>query len=64
MVIVQYRAQTVRKELLLTSLVNDKTPFIRYQIGDQGKIIYDHICGCGNSEPIIEHTKDKVRFVL
>lgn len=44
-------------ELLLTSLVNDKTPFIRYQIGDQGKIIYDHICGCGNSEPIIELQK-------
>ena len=40
-------------EILLTSLTNKAMPFIRYNIGDIGKLNYT-ACECGNKSPILE----------
>lgn len=40
--------------ICITSLQNKVMPFIRYKIGDKGKIITNHSCLCGCNEPIIE----------
>lgn len=41
-------------DICITSLHNKVMPFIRYKIGDKGKIIHDHSCQCGSQEPVIE----------
>ena len=41
------------EELCITSLQNKVMPFIRYKIGDKGKVIYEHDCPCGSKEPIV-----------
>lgn len=41
------------EELCITSLQNRVMPFIRYKIGDKGKVIYEHDCPCGSKEPIV-----------
>ncbi len=41
-------------EICVTSLQNKVMPFIRYKIGDRGKIFYDQECSCGCKETIIE----------
>ncbi len=41
-------------EICVTSLQNKVMPFIRYKIGDRGKMIGGHNCSCGCKEPIIE----------
>ncbi len=40
-------------EVLVTSLSNKAMPFIRYNIGDIGKLNYT-TCECGNKSPILE----------
>jgi phenylacetate-CoA ligase len=40
-------------DLVLTSLHNYAMPFIRYQIGDRGRLT-DRACGCGRGFPLIE----------
>lgn len=41
-------------EVCVTSLTNYTMPFIRYKIGDYGKICVDKKCKCGNNAPILE----------
>lgn len=43
-------------ELVITSLTNKRNPFIRYRIGDKGKIIRGQNCPCKNHNPIIDLT--------
>lgn len=44
------------KDLIITSLTNNRTPFIRYRIGDRG-IVTDKVkCRCGNHAPVIKLT--------
>lgn len=40
-------------DICITSLHNKAMPFIRYKIGDKGKIIHNHNCPCGSREPMI-----------
>ncbi|MEE1056095.1 MAG: AMP-binding protein [Acutalibacteraceae bacterium] len=40
--------------IYLTSLSNYTMPFIRYNIGDIGKLNVDFKCKCGNSAPVLE----------
>jgi phenylacetate-CoA ligase len=40
-------------DLVITSLMNYAMPFIRYRIGDRGKLT-DRICSCGRGFPMIE----------
>ncbi len=42
--------------IIVTSLNNQIMPFIRYQIGDRGKIKTGTKCLCGNQNPILELT--------
>lgn len=42
-------------EFIVTSLVNQKAPCIRYRVGDMG-IITDSPCPCGNSAPLFTLT--------
>lgn len=42
------------EEICITSLHNKVMPFVRYKIGDKGKILYEHNCPCGSKEPVIE----------
>ncbi len=44
-------------DLCITSLQNKVMPFIRYKIGDKGKVIYEHSCPCGSREPVIDLQK-------
>lgn len=41
------------EQLLVTSLTNRLMPFIRYQLGDSGKLL-DGECGCGSPFPLME----------
>ena len=41
-------------DICITSLHNKVMPFIRYKIGDKGKIIHNHNCPCGSQEPMIK----------
>lgn len=43
-------------ELVITSLTNKRNPFIRYRIGDKGKIMRGQNCPCKNHNPIIDLT--------
>lgn len=42
------------KDICITSLHNKVMPFIRYKIGDRGRLTRNHSCPCGNREPIIK----------
>lgn len=44
-------------EIYLTSLQNKVMPFIRYKVGDRGRIRDGSSCPCGNSAPIVELTE-------
>ena len=44
-------------DLCISSLHNKVMPFIRYKIGDKGKVIYEHNCPCGSREPVIDLQK-------
>lgn len=46
-------------EICITSFCNHAMPFIRYRIGDIGKIISGKKCKCGNNNPILELTKGR-----
>jgi len=46
-------------EIVITSLENHATPFIRYNIGDIGVIDKKTICRCGNKSPIIKLLKGR-----
>ncbi|MBN2737507.1 MAG: phenylacetate--CoA ligase family protein [Spirochaetales bacterium] len=41
-------------EIIISCLTNSVMPIIRYKIGDKGKLIHQHGCSCGNTNPIIE----------
>lgn len=43
----------VEGEICVTSLTNRTMPFIRYMIGDRGKICKNITCKCGNLSPIL-----------
>ncbi len=45
--------------ICVTSLHNKVMPFIRYKVGDRGRLIYDINCQCGCKEPIIELYKGR-----
>lgn len=45
--------------IYVTSLTNHVMPFIRYKIGDRGKLCSEHNCKCGNSAPILELTNGR-----
>lgn len=42
------------EDLCITSLHNKVMPFVRYKIGDKGRVIHNHDCPCGSKEPVIE----------
>lgn len=50
-------------ELIVTSLLNDVMPLIRYRIGDLGKISHES-CPCGRNTPILEELSGKVGAVI
>lgn len=41
-------------DICITSLHNKVMPFVRYKIGDRGKVVNGQNCPCGSKEPIIE----------
>ena len=43
-------------EIVITSLTNHAMPFIKYALGDRGKIITGQSCACGNENPILQLT--------
>lgn len=43
-------------EIIVTSLNNRIMPFVRYRIGDCGRIRHNEKCPCGNRNPILELT--------
>ena len=50
-------------ELIVTTLLNDVMPLIRYRIGDLGKISNQE-CPCGRHTPILEELSGKVGAVI
>jgi phenylacetate-CoA ligase len=46
-------------EITVTSLYNRAMPFIRYRIGDVGRLLPDQ-CPCGRSQPLLEITQGRV----
>lgn len=50
-------------ELIVTTLLNEAMPLIRYRIGDLGKISYRE-CPCGRKTQILEELSGKVGAVL
>lgn len=50
-------------ELIVTSLLNEAMPLIRYRIGDLGKISRKP-CPCGRNTPILEELSGKVGAVI
>lgn len=43
-------------EFVITSLMNRRNPFIRYRIGDRGRMYGGQNCPCGNHNPVIDLT--------
>lgn len=43
-------------EFVITSLMNRRNPFIRYRIGDRGRMHGGLNCPCGNHNPVIDLT--------
>lgn len=43
-------------EFVITSLMNRRNPFIRYRIGDKGRMSGRQNCPCGNHNPVIDLT--------
>jgi phenylacetate-CoA ligase len=53
-------------EIVCTSLFNYAMPFIRYAVGDMGKVTRETLCSCGISFPlmeVIEGRKDSLIFL-
>lgn len=50
-------------ELVVTSLLNDAMPLIRYRIGDLGTISHEP-CPCGRNTPILEELSGKAGAVI
>ena len=46
--------------IIITTLKNHTMPFIRYKVGDKGKIVTDYICQCGNHSSILELTTGRI----
>lgn len=44
-------------EIYLSSLQNKVMPFIRYKVGDRGRMRDGSCCPCGNSAPVVELTE-------
>lgn len=49
----------VEGDIYITTLYNHAMPFIRYCIGDRGRIVTDIECPCGNKRSILEVTKGR-----
>ncbi len=50
-------------ELVITSLTNYAMPFVRYRIGDRGRLT-DRPCSCGRGFPLLESVNGRVVEVL
>lgn len=46
--------------IVITTLNSHITPFIRYRIGDLGKIKRNQVCQCGNCSPILTLTSGRI----
>ena len=49
-----YAENVGNDDICITSLHNKVMPFVRYKIGDKGKVVYIQNCPCGSKEPVIE----------
>jgi phenylacetate-CoA ligase len=47
-------------EILVTGLLNDVMPLVRYRIGDYAAWAEDQRCDCGNANRIIKHLEGRV----
>ncbi len=52
----QVISDSAEGEIIVTSLQNRLMPFVRYRIGDSGRIKREMKCLCGNRNPILELT--------
>jgi phenylacetate-CoA ligase len=52
-----------KSKLLLTSLVNTYMPFIKYDVGDYGRLAQSH-CGCGDSSVTLELNGGRVTDII
>ena len=41
-------------QICITSKHNRVMPFVRYKVGDRGRLCTDKNCSCGSQEPILE----------
>ena len=46
--------------IVITTLNSHMMPFIRYKVGDKGKIVHNPRCSCGNKSPILELTSGRI----
>ncbi len=51
-------------DICVTSLNNYAMPFIRYLIGDRGKIYHDYKCDCGKTGTVVELTEGRSSEML
>ena len=51
--------ESIEGDIYVTSLTNYVMPFIRYKIGDRGRLYTSHCCKCGNSAPILKLTNGR-----
>lgn len=56
---------TADGRLLVTDLVNDAMPLLRYEVGDRGRMARDR-CACGDPRPVIDAVEGRIgdTFVL
>ncbi|QQG38487.1 MAG: phenylacetate--CoA ligase family protein [Candidatus Woesearchaeota archaeon] len=50
--------EIIGNEMIVTSILNKATPFIRYKIGDKSKFI-NRECSCGRPLPLIDHIQGR-----
>lgn len=49
----------IEGDIYVTSLTNTVMPFIRYKIGDKGRLCSNYNCKCGNSSPVLRLTNGR-----
>ncbi len=47
-------------DIYITGLTNYAMPFIRYNIGDRGRLFNRFRCNCGNKEPVLELVSGRI----
>ena len=50
-------------QICITSKHNRVMPFVRYKVGDRGRLCTDKNCSCGSQEPILELEMAKILIV-